>query len=53
MPNPFPKKKKKGNNDGVFEEVISFFRTEKFEKKDADSLSEYSDNFGVSSNEIV
>ena len=47
------KKKNKGNNDGVFEEVISFFRNEKFEKKDADSLSEYSDNFGVSSNEIV
>ena len=47
------KKKKKGNNDGVFEEVISFFRTEKKIEKDADSLSEYSDNFGVSSNEIV
>jgi hypothetical protein len=47
------KKKKKGNNDGVIEEVISFFRTEKKMEKDADSLSEYSDNFGVSSNEIV
>ena len=47
------KKKNKGNNDGVFEEVISFFRNEKKMEKDADSLSEYSDNFGVSSNEIV
>jgi hypothetical protein len=47
------KKKNKSNNDGVFEEVISFFRNEKKMEKDADSLSEYSDNFGVSSNEMV
>jgi hypothetical protein len=47
------KKKKGGNNDGVFEEVINFFRNDKKMEKDVDSLSEYSDNFGVSSNEIV
>jgi hypothetical protein len=48
------KKKNKGNNDtGLINEVLNIFRNEKKMEKDADSLSEYSDNFGVSSNEIV
>jgi hypothetical protein len=48
------KKKKKGNNDtSLIDGVLNIFRNETLVKKDADSLSEYSDNFGVSSNEIV
>jgi hypothetical protein len=48
------KKKNKGKNDGgVIDGVLNIFRSEKQEEKDADSLSEYSDNFGVSINEIV
>jgi hypothetical protein len=48
------KKKNKGNNDtSLIDGVLNIFRNEKNMEKDADSLSEYSDNFGVSSNEMV
>ena len=43
------KSKNKGKNEGLF----NIFKREKYQEKDFDTLSEYSDNFGVTINDIV
>ena len=44
------KSKNKGKNDGLFN---NFFKNQATTSKDFDTLSEYSDNFGVTINDIV
>ena len=43
------KSKNKGKNEGLF----NIFKREKYQEKDFDTLSEYSDNFGVTITDIV
>jgi hypothetical protein len=44
------KNKNKNNNDGIFHNI---FKNQTTSNKDIDTLSEYSDNFGVTINDIV
>jgi hypothetical protein len=44
------KSKNKGKNNGLFNNI---FKSEKQDERDIDTLSEYSDNFGVTINDIV
>jgi hypothetical protein len=45
--------KRKNNNVGVIDDMLNIFRAEKKPERDVDTFSEYSDNFGVSINDIV
>jgi hypothetical protein len=45
--------KRKNNNVGVIDDMLNIFRSEKQPERDIDTFSEYSDNFGVSINDIV
>ena len=46
-------KNNKKNKKGVFNDMLSIFKTESTVTFDDDNLSEYSVNFGVSPHEIV